>query len=338
VISHKQIFEASERIKGQTVYTPVIQSERLNQMVSAEVFFKCENLQKIGAFKYRGACNSILQLTDKQKSQGIIAYSSGNHAQAIALVAKEQNIKATIVMPNNAPKIKINSTKEHGAEVILFDPQETTREQIAKQVNGYNKLTLIKPFDNEMVIAGQGTAALELLNEINDLDYILAPCGGGGLLSGTAIIAKHLNPKIKVIGVEPELADDAARSFYTGKLHSNPNPPTIADGTRTTSMGYFTFPLVRKYVDEIVTVKEDSIKRAVAFAFNHFKLVLEPSGALPIAALLFDIASINIDNETDIGSKEFKPKGRIGAILSGGNIDPDLMTEILDFNTQFSSS
>ena len=332
MINHNQVLEAAKRIESQVIKTPVLQSENLNQILGAEVFFKCENLQKIGAFKYRGACNSISQLSQQQKRQGIIAYSSGNHAQAVALVAKEQNISATIIMPNNAPKIKIDSTKAHGAKVILFDPLETTREQIAEQANPEQTLTLIKPFDNEMVIAGQGTAALELLKEISNLDYILAPCGGGGLLSGTGIIAKHLNPDIKVIGVEPELADDAARSFYTGDLHSNPNPPTIADGTRTTSMGDFTFPLVRQYVDEIVTVSEDSIKNSVAFAFNHLKIVLEPSGALPIAALMHDIASINVDNQIGLGLKEFKPQGRIGAILSGGNIDPQLMIEILDFS------
>lgn len=331
MIDHEHILDAAKRIKPHAIRTPVIESERLNRILSTKVFFKCENLQKVGAFKYRGACNSISQLTTQQKRQGIIAYSSGNHAQAVALVAREQNIKATIVMPNNAPKIKIESTRVYGAEVILFDPMETTREQIAEHANPEQKLTLIKPFDNEMVIAGQGTAALELLKEVEDLDYILAPCGGGGLLSGTAIIAKYLNPKIKVIGVEPELADDAARSFYSGQLHSNPNPPTIADGARTTSMGDFTFPLVRQYVDEIVTVSEDSIKRSVAFAFNHLKLVLEPSGALTIAALLYDIEIINIDNKRDVGLKTFHPKGRIGAILSGGNIDPQLMIDILRF-------
>jgi len=332
MIDHKHILEAAKRIEPHAIQTPVIESEKLNHILGAKTFFKCENLQKVGAFKYRGACNSILQLTAQQKNQGIIAYSSGNHAQAVALVAKEQNINATIVMPNNAPKIKIESTRAYGAQVILFDPEETTREQIAEQANPEQKLTLIKPFDNERVIAGQGTATLELLKEVEDLDYILTPCGGGGLLSGTAIIAKYLNPKIKVIGVEPELADDAARSFYTGKLHSNPNPPTIADGTRTTSMGEITFPLVRQYVDEIVTVSEYSIKRSVAFAFNYLKLVLEPSGALPIAALLYDIESINIENKRDVGLKTFHPKGRIGVILSGGNIDPQLMIDILDFS------
>ena len=236
MIDHQHILEAVKRIKPYAIQTPVIESERINLIIGAKVFFKCENLQKVGAFKYRGACNSISQLSAQQKADGIIAYSSGNHAQAVALVAKEQNVKATIVMPNNAPKIKIESTREYGAEVILFDPEQTTREQIAEQANPEQKLTLIKPFDNEMVIAGQGTAALELLKEVEDLDYIIVPCGGGGLLSGTAIIAKYLNPKIKVIGVEPEQADDAARSFYSGKLHSNPNPPTIADGTRSKSV------------------------------------------------------------------------------------------------------
>ena len=333
MIDYQDILAAADRIKSYVCNTPVIQSGKLSDELKAEVFFKCENLQKVGAFKYRGACNSILQLSAEQKKDGIIAYSSGNHAQAVALVAREQNIDATIVMPDNAPKIKINATKEYGAKVVLFDPKETTREQVAIQVNPDAKLTLIKPFDNSDVIAGQGTAALELMTSVKDLDYLLTPCGGGGLLSGTAIIAKHLNPKIKVIGVEPELADDAARSFYTGELHSNPNPPTIADGTRTTSMGELTFPLVRQYVDEIVTVSEDSIKRAVVFAFKHLKLVLEPSGALPIAALMDDISIIRLEDESSIGLEAFLPQGRIGAILSGGNIDSQLMAEILEFST-----
>ncbi|MGB0495614.1 MAG: pyridoxal-phosphate dependent enzyme [Kangiellaceae bacterium] len=331
MIDYQQVLDAAKRIKGHANKTPVIQSEWLNNTLNAEVFFKCENVQKVGAFKYRGACNSISQLTEQQKRNGIIAYSSGNHAQAVALVAKEQGITATIVMPHNAPKIKINSTKEYGAKVVLFDPQETTREKIASKLNSDNKLTLIKPFDDERVIAGQGTAALELIEEINELDYILVPCGGGGLLSGTALIAKHLNSKIKVIGVEPALADDAARSFYTGQLHSNPNPPTIADGTRTTSIGDITFPVIKKYVDEIVTVSEESIKKSVVFAFNHLKQVIEPSAALPIAALMNDIATVNVKDESNIGATEFNPQGRIGVILSGGNIDASVMKDLLDF-------
>jgi len=294
--------------------TPVLQSQSLNQQLGAEVFFKCENFQKVGAFKFRGAYNAISRLSDAQKNAGVIAYSSGNHAQAVALVGKMLGVSITIVMPNNAPKLKLAATKGYGAKVVVFDPQETTREAIAEQVNSDNALTLIKPFDNEDVIAGQGTVAYEFAQEIPDLNMILAPCGGGGLLSGTAVAAKSIQPQCKVIGIEPELADDATKSFYTGVLHSNPNPPTIADGTRTASMGDITFPMVREYVDEMKTVSEEAIKEAVRFMFYRMKLVVEPSGALGLAALL---------------SGAVKAEGRVGIIVSGGNVDGETMSEIL---------
>ncbi|MEP1741608.1 MAG: pyridoxal-phosphate dependent enzyme [Kangiellaceae bacterium] len=294
--------------------TPVLQSQSLNQQLGAEVFFKCENFQKVGAFKFRGAYNAISRLSDAQKKAGVIAYSSGNHAQAVALVGKMLGVSITIVMPNNAPKLKLAATKGYGAKVVVFDPQETTREAIAEQVNSDNALTLIKPFDNEDVIAGQGTVAYEFAQEIPDLNMILAPCGGGGLLSGTAVAAKSIQPQCKVIGIEPELADDATKSFYTGVLHSNPNPPTIADGTRTASMGDITFPMVREYVDEMKTVSEEAIKEAVKFMFYRMKLVVEPSGALGLAALL---------------SGAVKAEGRVGIIVSGGNVDGETMSEIL---------
>jgi threonine dehydratase len=294
--------------------TPVLQSQSLNQQLGAEVFFKCENFQKVGAFKFRGAYNAISRLSDAQKNAGVIAYSSGNHAQAVALVGKMLGVSITIVMPNNAPKLKLAATKGYGAKVVVFDPQETTREAIAEQVNSDNALTLIKPFDNEDVIAGQGTVAYEFAQEIPDLNMMLAPCGGGGLLSGTAVATKSIQPDCKVIGIEPELADDATKSFYSGILHSNPNPPTIADGTRTASMGDITFPMVREHVDAMKTVSEEAIKEAVRWLFYRMKLVVEPSGALGLAALL---------------SGAVKPEGRIGIIVSGGNIDGETMSGIL---------
>ncbi|MCF6193477.1 MAG: pyridoxal-phosphate dependent enzyme, partial [Kangiellaceae bacterium] len=260
------------------------------------------------------------QLSEEQKSNGVIAYSSGNHAQAIALVGKMLNIDTTIVMPNNAPKIKQQATAEYGAKVVIFDPEKITREEIAEQENKAGLLSLIKPFDNYDVIAGQGTAALEFIEELASslpairLDSMLAPCGGGGLLSGTAIATKGLLPKCKVVGIEPKLADDASKSFYTGKLHSNPNPPTIADGTRTTCMGDITFPLVRANVDEMKTVSEEAIKEAVRFFYYRMKMVVEPSGALGLAALM---------------SGAVKAQGNGGIIISGGNIDGETMSEIL---------
>jgi len=309
-----KIRDAQKRLQEVANHTPVMQSSHLNQQLNADIYFKCENFQKVGAFKFRGAYNAISQLSEKQRQQGVIAYSSGNHAQAVALVGKMLDIATTIVMPNNAPTIKRQATQGYGAKVVLFDPQETTREAIAAEVNADNKLTLIKPFDNEDLIAGQATAAMELIEEVGELDMILAPCGGGGLLSGTALAAKNACSACQVIGVEPKNADDATRSFNSGVLHSNPNPDTIADGTRTTSLGDITFPLIQHNVDQMQTVTEDEIKQAVAYFYYRMKLVVEPSGALGLAALL---------------SGAVKPKGKVGIIVSGGNIDGEMMAEIL---------
>lgn len=309
-----KIESAYNRLNGVANQTPVLQSKCLNHQLGAEVYFKCENFQKVGAFKFRGAYNAISQLSEAQKNAGVIAYSSGNHAQAVALVGKMLGVSITIVMPNNAPKLKLAATKGYGAKVVVFDPQETTREAIAEQVNKANSLTLIKPFDNEDVIAGQGTVAYEFTNKISNLNMMLVPCGGGGLLSGTAVATKSIQPQCQVIGIEPELADDATKSFYSGVLHSNPNPPTIADGTRTASMGDITFPMVRQHVDEMKTVTEEAIKEAVRFMFYRMKLVVEPSGALGLAALLSGAVSA---------------EGRVGIIVSGGNIDGETMSDIL---------
>lgn len=310
----EKIIAASERLKDVANKTPVLQSSTLNKMLNANIYFKCENFQKVGAFKFRGAYNAISQLSDEQKQKGIIAYSSGNHAQAVALVGKMLGVSTTIVMPNNAPEIKQKATKGYGAKVVIFNPEETTREQVAERENKDNQLTLIKPFDNENVIAGQGTVAVDFIDEVGQLDMMLAPCGGGGLLSGTAISTKGKLPSCKVIGIEPEMADDATKSFYTGVLHSNPNPPTIADGTRTTSMGDITFPLVRENVDEMKTVSEEAIKEAVRFFYYRMKMVVEPSGALGLAALMSGVV---------------EAKGNVGVIVSGGNIDGEVMGEIL---------
>ncbi|MBV1907896.1 MAG: pyridoxal-phosphate dependent enzyme [Kangiellaceae bacterium] len=310
----KKIENANIVLKDVVNPTPILQSATLNRQLKANIFFKCESFQKVGAFKFRGAYNAISQLSEEQKRNGVIAYSSGNHAQAVALVGKMLGVSTTIVMPNNAPKLKLQATKGYGAKVVVFDPQETTREAIAEQVNSNQLLTLIKPFDNEYVIAGQGTAAYEFAHSVANLNMMVAPCGGGGLLSGTAVATKSIQPNCKVFGVEPEMADDATKSFYSGVLHSNPNPPTIADGTRTASMGDITFPMVREFVDEMKTVSEESIKEAVRFFFYRMKLVVEPSGALGLAALM---------------TGAIKAEGNVGIIVSGGNIDGATMSEIL---------
>ncbi len=310
----EQIQAAKERLRGNANVTPVMTSRTLNQWVGAKVYFKCENLQRIGAFKFRGAFNSISKLSKAEKDRGVITYSSGNHAQAVALVGRMLNIQTTIVMPNNAPETKRAATKDYGATIVEYDPEDTSREAVSESLQAKTGLTMIPPFDHLDVIAGQGTAALEMFEEIGHLDTLLVPCGGGGLLSGSAVAAKNVDPDCRVIGVEPELADDATKSFYTKKLHHVKNPPTIADGTRTPSLGKITFPLVLEYVDEMKTVSEAAIIEAVKFFFYRMKLVVEPSGALGLAAVL---------------SRTIVPKGRIGIIISGGNIDSATMTMIL---------
>ncbi len=309
-----QILNAALRLKGHANHTPVMTSGTLNKAVGAQIYLKCENFQKIGAFKFRGAFNSISKLTNLEKSKGVITYSSGNHAQAVALVGKMLKVKTTIVMPKNAPSTKLAATKEYGAIVVEYDPEEGSREDIALKIQKEQGLTLIPPFDHLDVIAGQGTAALELFDQAGSMDMLLTPCGGGGLLSGCAIAAKGKNSDCRVIGVEPELADDACKSFKTKVLHTVKNPDTIADGTRTTSLGKITFPLILENVDDMVSVSEKDIIHAVLFLFFRMKLVVEPSGVLGLAALL---------------SKKVVPKGKVGVILSGGNIDAKTMEIIL---------
>ncbi|MBZ0290086.1 MAG: threo-3-hydroxy-L-aspartate ammonia-lyase [Anaerolineae bacterium] len=313
-VTFADIQAAAARLKGIAHHTPVMTSRTLDEQVGAQVYLKCENLQRVGAFKFRGAYNAISQLSDAEKACGVIAFSSGNHAQAVALVGKLLGVKTVIVMPDNAPATKRAATAGYGAEIIIYDPTTGDRKQIAESLSAEQGYSLIPPYDHARVLAGQGTAALELIEEVGVLDYMLTPVGGGGLLSGTAIATKGASPDCKVVGVEPELADDATRSFRTKTLHTVHNPPTIADGTRTPSLGEITFPLVLEYVDDFVTVSEDAIKDAVRYAFFRLKIVVEPSGVLGLAALL---------------SGALKPTGKVGVILSGGNIDAATMAGIM---------
>lgn len=308
------ILAAAHRLEGQVHRTPVITSRRLNDRVGAEVLLKCENLQRGGAFKFRGAYNAISQLSDEQKRRGIITYSSGNHAQATALVGSLLDIKIVVVMPDNAPAAKRAATEGYGAQVIAYNPEEADRMELAHQLAHEHGYTIVPPYNHEHIVAGQGTAALELLREVGEINMLVTPCGGGGLLSGTAIAAKGLQPECAVVGVEPELADDAVRSFHTGTLQTVHNPPTIADGARTPSLGEVTFPLVMEFVDDMVSVSEQAITDAVRFAFTYTKLVIEPTGALALAALL---------------SRAIQPTGRVGVIISGGNVDGVTMAQIL---------
>ncbi len=310
----QQILDATNRLQGFVHQTPILSSLTLNKMIGAEVYFKCENFQRIGAFKFRGAFNCISQLSDTEKQRGVIAFSSGNHAQAVALVAKLLGIKATIIMPSNTPQVKLDATRGYGAEIVIYDIETEDREEVTAKIQNKHGYTLIAPFNNTHVIAGQGTVAYEFLDKVPDLTTLLVPCGGGGLLAGSAIAAKGLNSSIRVIGVEPELADDAKQSFESGKIVTVPVSKTIADGTRTTALGHMTFPLIQQYVDEICTTTERAIIEAVKFHLLRMKIVVEPSGALGLAALL---------------SKSIEPKGKVGVIISGGNIDPPVLQNIL---------
>lgn len=311
----KRIQAARERLKGHANVTPIMTSRTLNHRVGADVYFKCENFQRVGAFKFRGAFNSISQLSAEEKSRGVLTYSSGNHAQAVALVGQLLGVQTTIVMPKDAPATKRAATEGYGATIVEYDPEKEIREEVARNIQVAGGQTVIPPFDHEEVVAGQGTAAMEMFDEIGALDMLLVPCGGGGLLSGSAISARGMSPECRVIGIEPEIADDATKSFHTKILHSVHNPPTIADGTRTSSLGKITFPLVLQYVDDMKTVSEEAIIEAVTFLLFRMKLVIEPSGALGLAALL---------------SRAVVPKGRVGIILSGGNMDSATITKIVN--------
>jgi threonine dehydratase len=310
----EKVLEARESLQGIAHRTPVMTAHTLAARAGAQTFFKCENFQRIGAFKFRGAYNAVRKLSAQERRRGVLTFSSGNHAQAVALVGRLLGVAVTVVMPNNASQIKRAATEGYGARVIDYDPEQTDRQAVAETLLRESDYVLIPPYDHADVIAGQGTAALEFIEAVPDLDCLLVPCGGGGLLSGSAIAVKSRRPECRIVGVEPETADDAARSFRSGVLHQVHNPPTIADGTRTPSLGKLTFPLVLQHVDDMWTVSEDDIVEAVRFLFYRMKLVVEPSGALGVAALLKGAAG---------------GLGRTGVILSGGNIDGPTMAGIL---------
>ena len=307
MVTYADVRAAAERLHGIAHRTPVATSRMLDERLSGRLFLKCENLQRAGAFKFRGAYNAIAKLTPGERGRGILTYSSGNHAQAIALASRLLGASATVVMPEDAPAAKRRATEGYGARVVSYDPATAKREEIAERLRREGDPVLIPPFDHADVIAGQGTAAQELFEEVGELDVLLVCCGGGGLLSGSALSARALSPRCRVIGVEPELADDATRSFKTGSLHTVSNPPTIADGARTPSLGKLTFPLVRQHVDDMVTVSDDDLVRAMRFVWERMKLVVEPTGVLGLAAAL--------------ARKEDVARKRVGVILSGGNVD-----------------
>ena len=306
-VSYADITGAAALLAGVAHVTPVVTSRTIDARTAATVFFKCENLQRAGAFKFRGAYNALSRLDDAQRRRGVVTFSSGNHAQAIALAGRLLGVATTIVMPEDAPLVKKQATRGYGGEVVTYDKQKETREAIGLRLAEERGLVVIPPYDHPHVIAGQGTAVKELIEENGTLDVLLVPCGGGGLLSGSALAARTLAPKCRVIGVEPTAADDATRSFKTGTLHTVTNPDTIADGARTPSLGKLTFPMVRRYVNDMVTVDDAALLRAMFFLWERLKLVVEPTGALAAAAIL--------EGGVDVRGL------RVGVVLSGGNVD-----------------
>jgi threonine dehydratase len=306
MVSYEEVAAAHERIKPHARRTPFMTSRQVDELTGASVFFKCENLQRMGAFKFRGAYNALSQLSAEERRRGVLAFSSGNHAQAVALAGKLLKIATVIVMPANAPTVKLEATRGYGGEVVLYQKGQD-REALAAKLAQERGLVLIPPFDHPHIVAGQGTAAKELIEDAGPLDALLVPCGGAGLLSGSAIAARHLSPHCRVIGVEPAAGDDATRSFRERKLVTIQVPDTIADGARTTSLGEVTFPLVLKYVDDMLTVTDEELLRSMFWLWERMKLVVEPTGALAACAVL--------EKKLDL------EKRRVGVILSGGNVD-----------------
>ena len=299
---------AAARLEGVAHRTPVATSREFNARAGCEAYFKCENLQRMGAFKFRGAYNALSRLDAAARSRGVVAFSSGNHAQAVALAGQLLSIPATIVMPADAPAVKVAATRGYGAEVVLYDrARGEDREEVARRIAREKGATVVPPFDHADIVAGQGTAVKELIEDVGALDYLFVPCGGAGLLTGSAIAARALSPGIRVVGVEPEAGDDAARSLRTRTLQRVDNPQTIADGARTSSLGEITFPLVLRHVHDIVTVSDAQLVDAMRFLWERMKLVVEPTGALAAAGILAGAVDVR--------------DARVGVVLSGGNVD-----------------
>jgi threonine dehydratase len=314
-ISFSDVDAASRRLRGVAHRTPVLTSRTANELTGAELFFKCENLQRMGAFKFRGAYNSLAQFSAEQRARGVLAYSSGNHAQAIALSARLLGMPAAIVMPLDAPPLKIAATRGYGAEVILYDRYKEDREALGRRLAGERGMTLIPPYDHPHVMAGQGTAAQELFEDAGPLDALLVCVGGGGLLSGCAVAARHASPRCTVIGVEPEAGNDVQQSFRKGEIVHIDVPKTIADGAQTQHAGQLTFPVIRALVDDVVTVSDAQLVDAMRFFLERMKLVVEPTGCLAAAAALQGVVPLR--------------GRRVGILVSGGNVDAERYARLL---------
>lgn len=306
-ITFNDIALAHERLREHAHVTPVLTSDTANRISGAELFFKCENFQKMGAFKFRGAYNALAQFTPEQRRQGVVAFSSGNHAQAIALSARELGMRAVIIMPEDAPAVKIAATRAYGGEVVLYNRYTENREALGQSFAENEGLTLIPPYDHPHVMAGQGTAAKELFEEVGELDYLCVPLGGGGLLSGCALVAKTLFPTCHVVGVEPAAGNDGQRSLASGNIVHIETPNTIADGAQTQHLGHLTFPVIQACVDTISTVSDQELVDTMQFFASRMKIIVEPTGCLG--------AALALGKQLDLRGK------KVGVILSGGNID-----------------
>ncbi len=307
MLTFNDILQARERLRGVAHRTPVLTSKQFDEQTGCRAFFKAENLQRVGAFKFRGAYNKLASLDEAERRRGVLAYSSGNHAQATALAAKLFGVPAVIVMPMDAPQIKVAATRAYGAEVIFYDRYSQNREETGERVCRERGLTLVPPFDDYAIMAGQGTAAIELLEDVPDLDLLLVPASGSGLLAGCAVAAKHLRPQIRLFGVEPEAGNDTWQSFRTGERVEIPVPKTIADGLQVTAPGKLTFPIVRELVEDILLVSDQELISTIRFILERMKVLVEPSGAAGAAAVFH--------HKFDFAGK------RAGVLLSGGNVD-----------------
>ncbi|HEX8500212.1 MAG TPA: pyridoxal-phosphate dependent enzyme [Pyrinomonadaceae bacterium] len=309
------IREAAERIRPLVHRTPVVTSRTFDEAAGRRVFFKCENFQRAGAFKMRGATNKIRSLSAGERARGVVAFSSGNHAQAVALASRDAGARAVIVMPTDAPRTKLAATRGYGAEVVTYDRQREDREEVARRLSEREGLTVVPPYDDYYVAAGQGTCALELLEDVPDLDALLTPCGGGGLFAGASAAAKAVRPGLRCFPVESELSDDTRRSFLKGERVHIPPPATIADGMRTQTPGALTFPVLQRNAEDVLTVSEDEIVEALRFLLFRLKILVEPTGAVAAAAALFGKLPPDVE--------------RVGVVISGGNVDPEALARFV---------
>ena len=309
------IHEARERITARIHRTPVVTSRQFDEVAGKQVFFKCENLQRAGAFKIRGATNKIQSLTDEEKSRGIVAFSSGNHAQAVALAGREAGVRVLVAMPDDAPKMKVAATRAYGAKIIFYDRHKEDRQKFALDLAERERLMMVPPYDDYLILAGQATCGLELLEEVPDLDCVLTPCSGGGLFAGVATAARMKNSRIRCFPVEPATADDTRQSFLKGERVSIPPPPTIADGLRVQIPGTLTFPIVQQLAEDVLTVTDEEILETLRFVLTRMKLLVETSGIAAAAAVMFKKLPADVR--------------RVGVVLSGGNIDPDQLAKVL---------